>query len=57
MNKKIIIIILLILLLLFSCYSIKEGYDNYSHVQQMFPNVKISLLPFWNFSVDIYDFL
>ena len=30
MNKN-IIIILLILLLLFSCYSIKEGYDNYSH--------------------------
>jgi hypothetical protein len=30
MNKK-IIIILLILLILFSYYSLKEGYDNYSH--------------------------
>jgi hypothetical protein len=33
------------------------GYDNYYYIKDIFPNVKITLLPFYNFSVDIYDFI
>lgn len=33
------------------------GYDNYKYVQSLNLNVKITLLPFHNFPVDIYDFI
>jgi hypothetical protein len=33
------------------------GYDNENYVKSEFPNVKITLLPFYNLSVDIYDFI
>jgi len=33
------------------------GYDNYDYVKLTFPNVKITLLPFYNLSVDLYDFI
>jgi len=33
------------------------GYDNIDIVKSEFPNVKITLLPFYNLSVNIYDFI
>jgi hypothetical protein len=33
------------------------GFDNYNYVKNKFPHVKITLLPFYNMSVDIYDFV
>lgn len=33
------------------------GYDNHDYVKFTFPNVKITLLPFYNLSVDLYDFI
>lgn len=33
------------------------GYDNFDFVKLLFPKVKITLLPFYNLSVNIYDFI
>jgi hypothetical protein len=33
------------------------GYDNYNYVKSIFPKIKITLLPFYNLSVDLYDFI
>ena len=33
------------------------GFDNFIYVKNTFPNVKITLLPFHNLSVDLYDFI
>jgi hypothetical protein len=33
------------------------GFDNYNYVKTTFPKVKITLLPFYNLSVDLYDFI
>jgi hypothetical protein len=33
------------------------GFDNYNYIKSTFPYVKITLLPFYNMSVDIYDFV
>ena len=33
------------------------GFDNYNYVKSNFPYVKITLLPFYNMSVDIYNFV
>lgn len=33
------------------------GYDNYKYIFNNFPNVKITILPFFNFPVEIYDFI
>jgi hypothetical protein len=33
------------------------GYDNYNYVKSIFPKIKITLIPFYNLSVDLYDFI
>ena len=33
------------------------GQDNYEYINSLYPNIKITLLPFYNFPVEIYDFI